>query len=123
MVSRTGVNGYLENLQFLPEEIITREVKEVARFPVPEIWTELVRLCPSVELYPGERPKNMSNVIHELLSWLACKDADWDANIPCYQQGSNEGDVVDNEAIEAMKEFFDKNVSEQSIEVLRKIMF
>jgi hypothetical protein len=105
-------------------ENATKEAKMSAEFSPPDSWFELVESCPDIELYPGERPKTMENVIHELQNWLACFDADWKDNFPCYQQGEKTGTELDPSVVKLMEEFWEKKLDHISIpDVLRKISF
>ena len=50
-------------------------------------------------------------MIHELINWLPCKDDKWE---------TKSSPVDETELVQVMCQFFTDNISEQTIETLRK---
>ena len=107
-----GIDYYLENWAYMPGELVMTKIKEHVSEPSLEIWNDLVEAHPEIELYPNERPKTFVNMIHELINWLPCiKDDKWD---------TKSSPVDETELVQVMCDFFKRNISEATIETLRK---
>ena len=109
--TRRGINYYLENWTYISGEQVMKNIKELVSEPSLDIWDDLVEAYPDIELYPNERPKTFVNMIHELINWLPCKDDDWE---------TKSSPVDETELVRVMRDFFIQNISEQTIETLRK---
>ena len=109
--TRRGINYYLENWTYISGEQVMKNIKELVSEPSLDIWDDLVEAYPDIELYPNERPKTFVNMIHELINWLPCKDDDWE---------TKSSPVDETELVRVMRDFFIQNLSEQTIETLRK---
>ena len=99
-----------------------KEINHLSAQPALNIWTELVILCPGIELYPTENPKTYVNMIHELINWLQCKDDSW-SNSSSPEYGAPKEGQVPPELVAVMKEFFETNITEDSVKTLGKVKF
>ena len=108
---RRGINYYLEKWAHISGEMVMKEIKELVSEPCLDIWNDLVKDHPKIELYPNEKPKTFVNMIHELINWLPCKDDKWE---------TKSSPVDETELVQVMCQFFTDNISEQTIETLRK---
>jgi len=102
---------YLDNIADVREEKIMVQIEQ-CQGPASDIWDELVKKHPGIELNPHERPKSFTNMIHELLNWIDCCDDDWNPEKRPPQ--------VPLELVKFMKGFFDEHISEGTMKVLRK---
>ena len=117
-----GIGYYLENWSFIPEEEVMKQINSRVGEPPVNIWTDLVKNYPDIELYPNERPKSFTNMVHELLNWLQCYDDGWDSkSSPEY--GAPKLGQVPAHLVEVMQDFFEEHISKDTIETLRKVKF
>ena len=101
-----------------------KEILSMHGDPPANIWAELVDLHPEIELYPKERPKSFTQMIHELVNWLPCYDDDWDPkSSPVY--GASELGKVPPGLVKVMQDWWNngENISKGTIDTLRKVKF
>tara|TARA_X000001036_G_C20357904_1_gene675281 strand:+ start:120 stop:503 length:384 start_codon:yes stop_codon:yes gene_type:complete len=118
------IRYYLENWSFASEEVVMKEILSMHGDPPANIWAELVDLHPEIELYPKERPKSFTQMIHELVNWLPCYDDDWDPkSSPVY--GASELGKVPPGLVKVMQDWWNngENISKGTIDTLRKVKF